>query len=94
MNTHEHHRISDDDDIPVLCKKTFVSISNAVKSLWIVAIVIILPASIAGIGWSIAIGKEQIRQDDKVSALECRINYLEANVDKKLDILIKREAGK
>lgn len=90
MNTHNHSRISDSEDIPDLCKKTFINIADAVKILWVVAIVFVLPASIAGIGWSIVIGKEQIRQDTKILELESRQNALNTQINEKLDILIKR----
>jgi hypothetical protein len=90
MNAHAHSRISDNDEIPDLCKKTFVSIDSAVKILWVVAIVLVLPASIAGIGWSIAIGKEQLRQDTRLVEIEGRQNALNTQINEKLDILIKR----
>lgn len=86
---HTHHRISDSDQIPDLCFKTFVGIDNAVKMLWVTAIVIVLPATIAGIGWSIAIGKEQLTQNSKICEIEKKQTEI-SQINDKLDILLRR----
>jgi len=87
----KHPEIVSDEDIPDLCKKTFVSITNAVKTLWVVAIVIVLPSAGAGIGWSIVIGKEQVHQNDKIAVAESKLEKLENEINRKLDILIERK---
>ena len=58
--------------------------------LWVIAIVLILPASIASITWAFSVTKEQIKQDDKISTAEIRLEKLEKEINQKLDILIKR----
>ena len=76
----------DDRGIPPLCLKTFLTI----KMLWIITMAIILPASGAVITWAFANGNEQVKQNDKIAAIEEKQHELETQINGKLDELIKR----
>lgn len=94
---HTHHRISDDNEIPSLCKKTFVSISRAVSVIWIMAVVLILPATIVSIKWAAALAQDQRDQDYKISTVEAKQEQLDKELvakmneqGAKIDILLRR----
>ena len=91
----EHHTdiecdVTEDENIPSLCKKTFLSIARAEKMLYIAIFAVVLPAVGAGITWAFTMGNGQTRQDDKIMVLEEKKHELETKINGKLDELIKR----
>jgi cell division protein FtsL len=87
----EHiHQVSEECDIPALCRKTFLSIDAMVKSLWIVAIVIVIPSSVTGLTWAINTNKAVESMQAKIITDEIRLDKLDREINQKLDILIQR----
>jgi len=88
---HVHYRITDDKDIPDLCQKTFLSIARAEKMIWVFLIAVIIPAAGVSIGWAFALSNGQAKQDEKISVIENRQDRLDAEINRKLDVLIGRK---
>lgn len=82
----EHHRITDETEIPDLCKKTFLTLDKALLALWLAA-----GLAITGIGgavtWAFATNASIITLKEKNSANE----QINASIIAKLDILIARK---
>ena len=86
----EHHRITDEEEIPDLCKKTFLTLDKALVCLWLASGLVI-----AGIGgavtWAFATNSSIMTLKEKAVANEQRIDRLDAEINKKLDILVNRK---
>jgi hypothetical protein len=84
---------SDDNEIPDLCKKTFVSISRAVTCLWVVGIVIIAPATAYGIKWAVEMDRKQSEQAYKIQNIEKTYEEVKAlgpKLDEVLNVVKER----
>lgn len=84
-----NHEPSTKDEIPPLCRATFLSIDRAIVVAWIVAgLVITAVASSVTWAWSvdhdITIGKEQ------TAVLKSKMDIVEEQINKKLDVLINQ----
>jgi hypothetical protein len=86
----EHHRITDKDEIPELCLKTFLTLDKALVVLWLSCGLIV-----TGIGgavtWAFATNSSIVILKEKEATNETRINMLESQINQKLDILIKQK---
>lgn len=82
----EHHRITDEEQIPDLCKKTFLTLDKALVALWLACGLVI-----TGIGgavtWAFATNASIITLKEKNIANE----QLNESIMSKLDILIARK---
>jgi hypothetical protein len=78
------------DKIPELCEKTFVTNARAGRAVWVALIAIIIPAAGVSIGWAFALGNTQAQQAEKISVIEGRQDKLDADINRKLDVLINR----
>jgi len=89
----EHPKIADEEEIPDLCKKTFLTLDKALVCLWLASGLII-----AGIGgavtWAFTTNSSIVTLKEKAVANEQRIDRLDAEINKKLDILVARKENK
>ena len=86
-----HECEAEHGDIPNICHQTFVSISKTLKSLWIVGIVLILPATIASVTWAGKTTLQQTKCEASLEGVEGDIADLK-KVNDKLDIIISKLA--
>lgn len=76
-------------DIPNICHQTFLSITKTLKSIWIVGIVLVLPATIASVTWAGKVTLEQTKCESRVKSVEDDVAELK-QLDKKIDIILSR----
>jgi len=74
-------------DIPNICHQTFVSISKTLKSIWVIGIVLILPATVVSVKWAGTVTLAQSKIDAKMERVECDITDLK-KVNNKLDLIL------
>jgi hypothetical protein len=76
------------DEIPQLCKATFLTINRAIVILY-VACGIVLGGVGTAVTYAISASTLVATLKEKTAENESRINKLETDINKKLDILIK-----
>lgn len=85
-----HKEPSSDEEIPELCKKTFLSLDKALVALWLACGLVV-----AGIGgavtWAFATNSSIVSMKEKQANDESRIDMLDKQINAKLDILINRK---
>jgi len=79
----EHHRITDKEEIPELCKRTFVSTKTGLIVIWTLAGLLLSCAGTA-IGWAMS-------TNTAITELKSSQEYLTTQINAKLDLLLKRK---
>jgi hypothetical protein len=78
------------EEIPELCMKTFLSLDKALVALWLAAGLCI--TCIGGaVTWAFATNSSIISMKEKQANDESRIDMIDQQINKKLDILIARK---
>jgi hypothetical protein len=78
------------DEIPNLCKETFLPWKKAMVILYVLAGVAISAAS-AGISWAMITNTELSKVTEKVIVINQRLDKLDRDINTKLDTLIARK---
>ena len=85
-----HKEPNSNEEIPELCMKTFLSLEKALVCLWLAC-----GLAVAGIGgavtWAFATNSSIVSMKEKQANDESRIDMLDKEINKKLDILISRK---
>ena len=79
----EHHRITDKDEIPELCKQTFVSTKAGLTVIWILAGLLMSCAGTA-VGWAMT-------TNTAITELKGIQSTLQDQINGKLDLLLKQK---
>lgn len=83
------HKEPEEKEIPELCKQTFISSKTGLGILWVLAGVLISMSGTA-VGWAMATSNDVTKLKSEQSYLESKQDKLDADINKKLDILINR----
>ena len=84
-----HGKVDSKDDIPDLCKATFLTQDKFLSMVWIIA-VLILTGGGGCIAWAMATTNSITELKQTQIEEKGKVEYLQNEVNKKLDILIKR----
>jgi hypothetical protein len=89
----EPHNIDSESDIPDLCKSLFLTKEKFLSIIWIVA-GLLLAGGGGCIAWAMATNSSIVELKSKQGAQDNRMEYLDAQINKKLDELLKRHDEK
>jgi hypothetical protein len=81
------------EEIPELCIKTFLTMDKAIVAVWLAA-GLMLTGCGAVVAYGFATSAAIVTLKEKEANNESRINALDEQVNKKLDILIARKESK
>lgn len=86
-------KIDSEEDIPDLCKSLFLTKEKFLSIIWILA-GLLLATGGGCIAWAMATNGSIVELKSKQETQDSRIEYLDAQINKKLDILIKQKEEK
>lgn len=88
MTTHKEP--STKDEIPNLCKETFVSKALGLGVIWVLAGLLISMAGTA-VGWALTTNTEITKSRSDISYMQVKQTQLDNDINRKLDILIGKK---
>ena len=81
------------EEVPQLCKQTFLSMETGIKVLWIVGALLLSCAGTA-VAWAFTTNSAVVSMKEKQMSDEEKITQLDNEINKKLDVLINRGKAK
>lgn len=85
-----HKEPSTKDEIPNLCKETFVSKSAGLGLIWALAGVLLSMAGTA-VGWALTTSTEITKSRSDITYMQVKQTQLDNDINRKLDILISNK---
>ena len=85
-----HKEPSNKDEIPALCKESFISKNNGIAIIWVLAGLLISAAGTA-VGWALTTNTSITVLQSNSKVIMEKQEKLDTDINRKLDILIKNK---